>query len=123
MHVIGAIGEALGLPEEEVARLQADSSGFFAILTPLASSFRPGGSRAGVGSDKQIELAERILNMTRFSSTEMGAEETRERLIKIIEALRNRLTAQRLSRDLNPNVARIRYFFDENDDLQVEMLD
>lgn len=120
--VVGAIIRALGLEEEEVAKLQTDSSGFFAILSPLANSFRPGGSRAGAGTDAQIKLAERVLNMTRFSSTEAGAEQTRQALIGILTDLRDTLTAQRLSRSLNPVVHRVRYFFDEDGKLQAEVL-
>ncbi|KKM77728.1 hypothetical protein LCGC14_1367110 [marine sediment metagenome] len=120
--IVGAIVRAMGLEEEEVAKLQTDSSGFFAILTPLAISFRPGGSRAGAGTDAQIKLAERVLNMTRFSSMEAGAEQTKQSLISILEELRDTLTAQRLSRDLNPVVHKVRYFFDDNGKLQAEIL-
>ena len=121
--VIGSIAEFLGLNPEEVAAIQADRSVFYAALRPLAASFAVGGSRQNQGTKVQIELAKRMLNMVRFADTPEGAAEARAELTDILTEIRNNLQAQRISRSsIPPNVAKARWFFDEEGELQFEML-
>ncbi|KKM95700.1 hypothetical protein LCGC14_1185590 [marine sediment metagenome] len=122
--VIGSIAEALGLNPEEVNEIQADRSVFFSLLRPLAASFAVGGSRQNQGTKVQIELAKRMSNMVRFSSTPGGAEMSRIQLTEILTEIKNNLVAQRISRSSTPpNVTRVDWFFDENDEIQFKVLE
>lgn len=100
--VLRTIASAMGLSDEQVAEIQVGRAGFFAALTPIAQSFVAGGSRSGVATKAQIDLAERILNMTRWASNAASAELARTQLIDILEDIQTRLTAQRISRSAIP---------------------
>ncbi|KKL05064.1 hypothetical protein LCGC14_2609800, partial [marine sediment metagenome] len=122
--VIGSIAEALGLNPEEVNEIQADRSIFFSVLRPLAASFAVGGSRQNQGTKIQIELAKRMSNMIRFSSTPGGAEMSRNQLSDILTEIKNNLVAQRISENaIPPSVARVDWFFDENGEMQFRVLE
>ena len=121
--IVGAIAESLGLNPEDVAEIQADRSVFFAVLDPLVQSFSPTGTRFNRASKTQIELAKRISNMVRFSSTPGGAEMSRAQIVDILTDIRNNLVAQRISGSSAPvNVPRVKWFFDDDEELQFKML-
>ncbi|KKL28350.1 hypothetical protein LCGC14_2376030, partial [marine sediment metagenome] len=121
--VLGSIAQALGLNSEDIANIQADRSVFFAVLDPLVQSFSPTGTRFSKASKAQIELAKRMSNMIRFSSTPGGAEMSRTQIVDILTEIRNNLVAQKASGNSLPvSVSRVRWFTDKNDELQFELL-
>ena len=93
--VLRSIASALGLDEREVAEIQAARGQFFNALMPLAQSFSAGGSRSGLATNRQIDLAERIQNMVKLTSTPGGAALAKKELIDVLSTIRTRLIAQR----------------------------
>lgn len=119
--VIGSIAQALGYSEGEIAELQADRSDFFAVLGPLVQSFAQDGDRRSLATRTELGLAERILNMTRLSSTPGGADIQRAELTNLLTEIRARLIAQRLTRSVvPPSIVSPNYFITDDNKIGVQ---
>jgi len=110
--VLKSMASVLGLGEEEVANLQVERGKFFNVLQPLAQSFVSGGSRAGVSTKQQRDLAERMLNMTRMASTPQGAELAKRELMEILKHTKAMLVIQRQTKSIvRPEHTEVRWEF------------
>ena len=94
--LVGGLLRVMGLTEAEVAEAQADRAGFFQTLVPIAESIQSeGGARRGIATRRQIDLAERIVNLTRLATTPEGAVRAKAQLIDLLEEVQVELIAWR----------------------------
>lgn len=101
--VVNSIAMALGLDETEIAEIQVGRAGFWAALTPLAQSFASGGGRSGVATNKQLDIAQRVLNMTRMASSPATAALAKTSLIDLLKDIQSDLQLARDTRRLSGN--------------------
>ena len=98
LPLIGSVLGFLGVDDRKIADIQAARAGFFASLEPTVGAIRAG-ARAGrgVATNKQLAIAERIVNVTRLASTPAGARKATVQMLGILDEIEEDLKIHRAS--------------------------
>lgn len=85
----------MGIEPSEIARAQAARSGFFNVIVPFAEAISTGESSRNIITSKfGIGIAQEILLIRELSTTNAGAEQAINRIIKLFSGLRSIMEVQ-----------------------------